>query len=191
MEKVTIGDVSADDSSGGGVRRVLSDPLETTDVAINHYRLAPGEGFPGGLHAHADQEEVFLVLEGAATFETMDGEVTVGAGEAIRFAPGEFQSGTNDSAEDLVAVALGAPRDTGDTRVPVDCLECGHADLRLDAGEDGLSFACPDCAVEYVPRDCPECGHDDLRFTLAEDEPRPVVVCRGCGSEFDRPPLRD
>jgi len=55
----------------------------------------------------------------------MDGEVTVSEGEVIRFAPGEFQSGKNDSDGEVVAFAMGAPRDSEDVRVPQDCPECG------------------------------------------------------------------
>ncbi|WP_129114343.1 cupin domain-containing protein [Halegenticoccus tardaugens] len=172
-----------------GYRR-LSEPLGTTHVAINHYRLAPGEGFPSGLHAHADQEEVFVVVEGEATFETLDGEITVGEGEAIRFAPGEFQSGRNASADDLAAFAIGAPRDSEDVRLPLACPDCGHDTLRLNSGGGGQTLVCPDCGAERVPNACPACGHDDLRVALGEDA-RPVVVCQGCDAEFDTPPLRD
>jgi len=36
---------------------------------MNYVELAPGDAFPGGLHTHGDQEEVFYVLSGIATFE--------------------------------------------------------------------------------------------------------------------------
>lgn len=193
MERIAIEDAEATNFGEESTRRSLSDPLGTTDVAINRYRLAPGEGLPGGLHAHADQEEVFVVLEGEATFEvleTADGagtEITVGEGEIVRFAPGEFQSGRNDGDGELVVLALGAPRDSEDVRIPVACEECGREDLRLDFGGGELTFVCPDCETERIPDDCPECGHGDLRVTLGEGTGT-VVVCRGCGEAFERPP---
>ena len=110
MEKVAIDEVEPSAFSTDIDRRGLSDPLGTTDVALNRSRLDPGERFTDGMHAHMDQEEIFVVVKGEATFETMDGEVDVGAGEAIRFAPGEFQSGKNDSDGEIVAFALGARR---------------------------------------------------------------------------------
>lgn len=200
MERVAFEDVEPERPGSGVERRGLSDPLGTTNLAVNRYRLAPGEGFPGGLHAHADQEEVFVVVEGEATFETYaprgDGnrpdrgdEVTVAAGEAIRFAPGEFQSGRNDADGDLVAFAMGAPRDTGDVRLPLEYPDCGRADVRLATDEGGPTFVCPDCDAERVPRACPACGHDDMRVVLGE-EARPVVACRGCDAEFEDPPVR-
>lgn len=186
MESVLIDDVEPSDLGSEVARRGLSDPLDTTDVAINHYRIASGERFPGGLHAHMDQEEVFLVIEGEATYETMDGEIVVEEGEAIRFAPGEFQSGKNDSDSELVVFALGAPRDSEDTRIPVACPECNHEDMRLVVHEDGSAFVCPDCSAERIPQGCPECDCDEMRVVLNE-ETKPVISCPECGIERERP----
>lgn len=201
MERISIEDIEDREASTAvGDRCGLSDPLWTTGVAINHYRLAPGDGFPGGLHAHMDQEEIFVVIEGEAIFETYaphggetprKGTESVAAGEAIRFAPGEFQSGRNESDRDCVALALGAPRNSEDVRIPVACPGCGHGDTRLETGEgDTITFVCPDCGDERVPTACPECGHDDLSVTLG-DRATPIVVCQGCGVEFEQPPIRN
>lgn len=190
MERVAIEAVAPDAVGSDSVRRRLSERLDTAAIAINHYRIAPGEALPGGLHAHADQEEVFVVLEGSATFETLRGEVCVDSGEVVRFAPGEFQSGINASADELVVLAVGAPPDPVDTRIPVACPACGHGDLRVEVRAGGPTFVCPDCGAEHVPRDCPECGHDDLRVTLAEEAPGTVVACHSCEAEFDSPPLQ-
>ena len=148
MEKVSIGDVEPNAFGSDIDRRGLSDPLETTDLALNRYRLAPGERFSGGMNAHMDQEEVFVIVEGEATFETMDGEVTVGEAEVIRFAPGEFQSGKNDSDGEVVAFAMGAPRDSEDVRLPQNCPECGHDNVRAIPGDDGFDLQCPECGAE-------------------------------------------
>jgi hypothetical protein len=78
----------------------------------------------------------------------MDGEVTVGEDEAIRFAPGEYQSGKNDSDGEVVAFALGAPRDSEDVRIPQECPECGHDNLRAIPGDDGFDLRCPECGAE-------------------------------------------
>jgi len=190
MDKVTVSDVEPTALSEESHRRELSAPLGTANVAINRYRLAPGEGFPGGLHTHLDQEEVFVVVDGEATFETMNGTVTIGQREAIRFAPGEFQSGRNDSDGELVAFAIGAPRGTRETCIPADCPDCEHRTLGLDTTGDRLTMVCPACDSEHVPEDCPECGHDVLYTTVGEEND-PIVVCEGCRAEFENPPLRD
>lgn len=151
MQHVTLDEVEPNSFGGDVDRRGLTEPLGTSDLAINRYRLEPGERFSGGLHAHMDQEEVFVVIDGEATFETPDEEVSVGAGEAIRFAPGEFQSGKNDSDAAVLAYALGAPRDSEDVRIPTECPECGHDDMRAIPGEDGFDLVCPDCGTESEP----------------------------------------
>ena len=148
MEHVSIDDVEPSAFGRDIDRRGLSDPLGTTDVAVNRYRFDPGERFSGGLHAHMDQEEVFLVVAGEATFEALDDEITVGAGEAIRFAPGEYQSGYNDGDGQLLAFALGAPRDSEDVRIPRECPDCGNDNMRAVPGEEGFDLACPECGAE-------------------------------------------
>ena len=150
MEKVSVDDVEPRSSGGDIDRRGLSDPLDTDDVAISRYRLQPGERFSSALHTHMDQEEVFVVLEGEATFETLDGETSVAAGEAIRFAPGEYQSGKNDGKDVLVAFAMGAPRHSRDVRVPRECPECGHENMQAVPGDDGMNLVCPECEAELA-----------------------------------------
>ncbi len=144
--------------AGGDLdRRGLTEPLGATGLAINRYALAPGEAFSGGLHAHEDQEELFYVLEGVATFETAPDPtaeprtVRVEAGEAIRFAPGEYQRGHNAGEDRLIALAPGAPRDSTDVRIPGPCESCGAdalAAVPLDEGE-GFGLRCPDCGAEF------------------------------------------
>lgn len=189
MERVSISADTASDEPSEFERRALSNELETTDLAINHYRVSPGGRLPAGLHAHADQEELFVVLSGEATFETLDGPVPVSGDEAIRFAPGEYQAGRNNGNETLELLALGAPRESDDVRIPIGCPDCGAENLRLDFGEGPLTFACPDCATEREPTDCPTCSGEDLRVTL-DDESEPIVACQDCGSTYDHPPVR-
>ncbi|UPV73346.1 cupin domain-containing protein [Halorussus limi] len=208
MEKAAIADAEPEDLGGGEARR-LSDPLDATGLALNRYRIPPGQEFPSGLHAHGDQEEVFVVLAGTATFERLGpdredaGEVAVRAGEAVRFAPGEYQSGRNAVSEprsddseaersessggdaDLVALALGAPRDSDDVRVPLDCPECGHGYLHPEAGPDGVTLDCPDCETANVPRGCPDCGAE-MRVALGEGS-ETVVRCPECSAEAETP----
>jgi uncharacterized cupin superfamily protein len=152
MEHVSIDDIEPSAFGSDVDRRGLSDPLGTTDLAINRFRLDPGERFTDAMHAHMDQEEVFVVVEGEATFETRDGEVDVAAGEAVRFAPGEFQSGKNDGDAAVVAFALGAPRDSEDVRIARACPECGHDNVRAvpAADGDGFDLHCPECGAELA-----------------------------------------
>ena len=133
--------------------RRLDDALGTTGLALAHYRLAPGERFSRSLHTHRDQSELFVVLDGTATFEwrpTADATsetVTVGAGEAVRFAAGEFQSGYNDGSVPAVALAVGVPRETESLEVV--CPDCGHGAAEPVLVEGRERLRCVECGGTF------------------------------------------
>ncbi|MCU4799712.1 cupin domain-containing protein [Halobacteria archaeon HArc-gm2] len=182
MKTVAIDRIEPADVGSDAEKQSLGEGLGTSDIAINRYRVEPGTRL-AGLHAHADQEEIFVVLDGTLTFETLDGEVTVAAGEAIRFEPGEHQSGKNDADGDAVVLALGAPRDTSELLIPVACADCGHDEQRLVGTGTGGALVCTDCGTESRPR-CPECDGQDLHSVLGEDGETPVSKCKTCGTEW-------
>jgi uncharacterized cupin superfamily protein len=149
MDRTAIDAV--DDWAGpADVKRNLGGALGTAHVAVKYYELAPGETFGFGYHRHPDQEEVFYVLAGTATFETESGDVPVGPDEAVRFAPGEWQLGRNAGDERVRALALGAPADAGDAEMLRECVDCGgrtdHRVQRADDGE-GLVTVCGACGT--------------------------------------------
>lgn len=155
MERVAIDEV--DDWPGpADVKRPLGRALGATDVAVNYYELDPGESFAFGRHAHADQEEVFHVLDGTATFETGDPRegdteaIEVSAGELVRFAPGEWQRGVNRGDDRVRALAVGAPAEAGETTILRDCPGCGEPTPQEieRAGDGELVTLCVDCGAE-------------------------------------------
>ena len=157
MEYVSIDDVRIETSplDVHSVRRPVSRALGTTDFAMNYFELEPCESFSGGFHTHYDQEEVFYVQEGTATFDTEEGQVTVDAGEVIRFAPGEFQTGYNASDDLVVAFALGAPgavHDWDQIETTVECRECetetGHGLELTERG--GFRLTCTACETSFT-----------------------------------------
>ncbi|WP_126661038.1 cupin domain-containing protein [Haloterrigena salifodinae] len=164
MDKTAIDDVDIERNpmEVHSVRRPISQALGFTDFAMNYFELEPGESFSGGLHTHHDQEEVFYVQAGTVTFDTRspgdeaDGrEVTVEAGEVIRFAPGEFQHGYNDSDESVVGFAFGAPKarhDWGQIESLLYCRECeaevGHGLELTDEG--AFRMTCTECGNSFV-----------------------------------------
>ncbi|WP_338728938.1 cupin domain-containing protein [Haladaptatus sp. DJG-WS-42] len=161
MKKVAIDDVDilTNPMNVHSVRRPVSRALGTEDFAMNYFELESGESFSGGLHTHHDQEEVFYVQEGAATFETLvDDErdsVTVEAGEAIRFAPGEFQQGINEEDETAVGFAFGAPgrsHDWDEIESLTFCRKCeeetAHGLDLTDTG--GFEFDCTECGTTFT-----------------------------------------
>jgi uncharacterized cupin superfamily protein len=94
---------------------------------------------------------VFYVLEGTTTFETEDGGVSVDAGEAVRFAPGEWQQGHNEGDEQVVALAIGAPQESGETTILRKCEACGERteqEIKPTETKDALVTLCLDCGAE-------------------------------------------
>lgn len=75
MEKLSIEDVGAMPYFMGANtrRKPLSRAIVEMGLATTYLELDPGEAFSGGLHIHTDQEELFIVLEGTATWETREG----------------------------------------------------------------------------------------------------------------------
>ncbi|WP_027119249.1 cupin domain-containing protein [Natronorubrum tibetense] len=147
MHKVTIEDVERRIDSAT-VNRPLTAALGASNLAINYYELAPGDSFAYGYHAHEAQEEVFVISSGTVTFETEEGPVDVESGDAIRFAPGEYQQGTNTGTERVEAVALGAPQDGGDFDLLRDCEVCGDRTsqaIEWTDDRDAKVTRCLDC----------------------------------------------
>lgn len=71
----------------------------------------------------------------------------------IRFAPGEWQVGYNGSDERVVALAIGAPADTGETEIVRDCPDCDQQRrVRIEATDDrnALVAVCEHCEAETV-----------------------------------------
>ncbi|SFR47577.1 cupin domain-containing protein [Halogeometricum limi] len=147
MRKVPL--ASPDDETEARVFRGLSDPLETENVALNYFERAPGESIGDCYHRHHEQEELFVVLSGTATFDTEDGPVVVESGECVRFAPGEWQQGWNRGADRLVVLALGAPRETGPTDLRRECSSCDErTPVRVEEGATEVVFYCAECGEE-------------------------------------------
>ena len=150
MERIHVENVESR-TGPADVKRPLTDALGATDLALNYYELAPGDSFAFGYHAHSNQEEIFYVQSGTVTFETEGGEVAVGPGELVRFAPGEYQRGINRGDRRVVALALGAPKESGDLDLRRDCEDCGEptANAIRRADDTGrLVTVCEDCGAE-------------------------------------------
>jgi mannose-6-phosphate isomerase-like protein (cupin superfamily) len=95
------------DPVGGGLR-FLRDPLSCDNLGVSVLDCDPGwEGKPHD-HAGDGQEEVYVLVEGAATM-TVEGEaVSLDAGDAVRVAPESERQITNGDAESTFVIA-GAP----------------------------------------------------------------------------------
>lgn len=153
MEKVVVDDLDRHLSTAS-VKRPVGEALGVEGFALHQYELEPGETFSTNVHTHLDQEEVFYVLTGTATFETDEGAIEVGAGEAIRFEPGEYQHGKNDGDGRILALAMGAPKDSEEGRI--ECPACGTREapeIEWTDDQSVIVFACRDCGAEINRQD--------------------------------------
>ncbi|PSP95688.1 cupin domain-containing protein [Halobacteriales archaeon QS_1_68_44] len=133
------------------VKRPVGTALGTEHMGLRLYELNPGESTAFGYHAHENQEEVFYVIDGTLAFETEAGEVEVGAGEAIRFEPGEFQRSRNAGEGRARVLGIGAPADAGELTLLRECEACGErTDQEIEPVDDGAALAtrCVDCGAE-------------------------------------------
>ena len=133
------------------VIRKLTKPLGLTDVAINYYELEPGDSFAFAYHNHEIQEEVFFVWEGTATFDTEEGTIEIGPGEAVRFDREEFQRGWNRGDERVRALAIGAPLEYGQQMKLRYCQACEEetaAQLTRAEDEAAVIARCVVCGSE-------------------------------------------
>jgi len=178
MERVAFDAVEPGPSTGAATARRLSDALDADTVAINHYSVASDERV-SGLHAHGDQEEIFVVLDGTATIETLDGVVQLESSEVLRFPPGEYQSVRNEHAEPVELLAIGAPPESEDVRIPLPCPDCGHEFRRPSVTESGPVLQCPACGAQEAAT-CSNCGGESLCAVLGPNGD-PVSSCSDCG----------
>ena len=81
--------------------------LGSTIGAVSLQRLAPGARMPFG-HRHANQEEVYVVLDGSGRMRLEDEEIEVGQWDAIRVAPATMRAFEAGSLG-LEFLAYGAP----------------------------------------------------------------------------------
>lgn len=150
MEKVRIEDV---DSWVGpqSAKRPVSRALDAEHLAVNYFELEPGERFGFGYHRHPEQEEMFYIMDGTATFETEEDDVVVEAGQLVRFEPGEWQLGENLGEETVRALAMGAPASENQTDLRRHCEECGGREpTSIERADDGPGIVtiCESCGAE-------------------------------------------
>ena len=92
--------------------------LAETDLITFHvhcYALGGGEN---GLHAHTDEDHIFVALQGEANFRGRDGALpALRKHQAIFIPRGAFYSFSNDGTEPLILIRFGASRERSGGRL--------------------------------------------------------------------------
>jgi mannose-6-phosphate isomerase-like protein (cupin superfamily) len=82
-------------------------PLELERSGVSYFNLAPDFRFPFG-HEHAEQEEIYVVISGAATLALDDEEIALERLDAVRIPAGSKRN-VQAGAEGAELIAFGAP----------------------------------------------------------------------------------
>lgn len=95
--------------------QLLSKGMTRDEVAAGDHSVytvhcyAPSQGEPHGLHAHLDEEHMFVILHGTAVFSSVDGELPpLTKNNAIYLPKGCFYEFINPGPEPLVVLRFGA-----------------------------------------------------------------------------------
>lgn len=103
--------------SQGHTRKLLA---ETDLMTLRIHCYAPGIG-ENALHAHMNEEHIFLVLDGTAQFSGLEGEIArVTRHQAIVLPKGCFYQFSNCGTDSLVMARVGANKDVDDYRIAPD-----------------------------------------------------------------------
>jgi mannose-6-phosphate isomerase-like protein (cupin superfamily) len=82
-------------------------PLGLQNSGASYFKIAPGFRAPFG-HSHSEQEEVYLVVSGAARVKLDDEIVELEQWDVVRIAPGIWR-GMEGGANGAEIIAFGAP----------------------------------------------------------------------------------
>jgi mannose-6-phosphate isomerase-like protein (cupin superfamily) len=85
------------------------DLLAKTDGVTFHIHCYGPKGGENGLHAHVDEDHIFVVLQGEAQFSGLNGLLPVlKKNQALMLPKGCFYSFSNEGTEPLVMIRFGA-----------------------------------------------------------------------------------
>jgi mannose-6-phosphate isomerase-like protein (cupin superfamily) len=99
-----------------GEFRRLTEALGCSQIAVTLIRVPPHSDFEQGTgHRHEDTEEVYIVTSGNLTMRFDDDVHEIGAGTAVRVAPGIVRSHRNQGEEPVEIWAISRKQEGGDS----------------------------------------------------------------------------
>ncbi len=100
-----------------GRRRRLATPAGAVRLGLSRYELDPGRRVMP-VHAHADEEELFVVLAGGGISVEGDEAFAIGAGDVVLYPAGGRPHTVLAGAEGIDVLAFGSGSDTSLTWLP-------------------------------------------------------------------------
>jgi uncharacterized cupin superfamily protein len=91
--------------------RFARSEIGSEHLGVSHFRYAPGRRSNRG-HAHREQEEVYVVLDGSGRVKLDDELVEISPWDIVRVAPGTFR-GFEAGSGGLELLAIGSDRPEG------------------------------------------------------------------------------
>lgn len=116
---IVVADRCSDSYEGSDVPgefRRLTDALASEQLALTLIRIPPHSDFEQGSgHRHGETEEIYLITKGTLTMRFDDEIEEVGAGSAVRVAPGTTRSHRNLGDEPVEMWAVSRKREVDDS----------------------------------------------------------------------------
>jgi len=91
----------------------LAKQLEAKTIGARFWRLAPGQA--STRHRHSEQTELYVVLEGTGRIRIGDELHSVAPLSTLLVEPDEVRQVFNDTAEDVLWLVVGTPRELANT----------------------------------------------------------------------------
>ncbi|MBA2522084.1 MAG: cupin domain-containing protein [Solirubrobacterales bacterium] len=96
----------------------LAKQLEAKTLGARLWRLEPAQA--STRHRHRDQDELYLLLEGAGRIRVDDDLLTLAPRDALLVEAGSLRQLFNDTAEDALWLVVGAPPEQANTLAMTD-----------------------------------------------------------------------
>jgi quercetin dioxygenase-like cupin family protein len=106
------------EGSGNSTWRLARKTLGAEAFGFNVVDIEAGGQIPEHDHADKPEEEVYITLEGDATFVADGEEIPAPVGTFIRYAPETKRTIRNHSDGSVRALVIGVPMDSGYTPMP-------------------------------------------------------------------------
>jgi mannose-6-phosphate isomerase-like protein (cupin superfamily) len=91
--------------------------LAKTDLVTFHVHCYGPKGGENGLHAHVEEDHIFVVLQGELQFRGLDGALPpVGKHQALFLSKGCYYSFANETQEPAIVIRFGASAEKGEGR---------------------------------------------------------------------------